>query len=86
MKRTRKHFRLQFNDSVGNPSILTIEDDHYAEQILRGLVHSKVAVTIEEIEFEIEMTTEEVSEQLYDDFARPINSPAPTSWGISRSR
>lgn len=79
MKRTKRHFRLAFKDAVGNDSILTIEESHYAEQILRGLVHSKVAVTIEEIEFEVEMTTDEMNKTLQDDYDRPMMAVHPTA-------
>lgn len=57
--RKRKYYALEFLSVNGNLTVLHIRQDHHAEQILRGLVHSGIAVRIEEIDKMVEVEDEE---------------------------
>lgn len=76
MQRKRQHFQLTFSDSLGVPVTLNIRRDHHAEQIMRGLVHSRIKVSIEEVDLLVDVSDEE---KCYDDggigglnVARPV--------------
>lgn len=45
----KEHYELSFLDSTGKDTLLALESSGYTEQILRGLVHSGVTVTIKEV-------------------------------------
>jgi hypothetical protein len=78
----KRHFELKFEDYRGNAVELHIERDVHAESILRGLIHSGIAVTIREVippEKKLNNTTEyyECCPEPAMQEARAVNGACP---------
>jgi hypothetical protein len=55
-------FQIRFEDARGQRVELSIQRDHHAEQILRGLVHSGFEVSIKEVPMTISVNYDECCE------------------------
>lgn len=64
IKRKVRGFILETRDSRGEAVTFQFESDHYAEQVLRGLIHSGYKVMIEERIIEIEYVVADDDENM----------------------